>query len=330
MRHYHHLTLQERETILYYRAQGISISSIARSLNRNKSTISRELARNRQPEGNLPYIPSSAHDAYQQRRQACKPHKRLSSPWLYQYVKTKLINEQWSPEQIAGRLTKERHKNIISYTTIYRAIYEGTLTPEETKPKNSAIRALRHHGKTRHYKNHTETRGKITISHDIEQRPNGAENRSRKGHWEADTVAGKQGKACLVTLVDRKTRYLVGGKAQAKKAQNVAETIITALQNQPTRTITPDRGKEFAHHPHVTSSLGVPFYFPQPHQPWQRGTNENTNGLIRQYLPKGKDLTNTSEKDIQTIFDKLNRRPRKTLNWKTPYEAHYNTTLHLT
>lgn len=330
MSRYHHLTLVEREKILYYRAQGVSISSIAIILNRNKSTISRELARNNTPTGDMPYLPSDAQRSYQQRRERCRPVKRLETQWLYQYVTTKLFSEQWSPEQIAGRLTRERRKKIISYSTIYRAIYAGVLNPTDSHTNKQAVRALRHHGKTRHRKNHVETRGKITITNDIEQRPKGAVNRSRRGHWEADTVAGKQGKACLVTLTDRKTRYLVGGKAQAKKAADVANTMIQALQHQPVKTITPDRGKEFAHHPHVTDTLGTPFYFPQPHQPWQRGTNENTNGLIRQYLPKGKDLTNTSEKDIQTIFDKLNRRPRKTLNWKTPYEAHYDTTLHLT
>ena len=175
-----------------------------------------------------------------------------------------------------------------------------------------------------------EKRGKIRISHDISERPAGAQNRSRRGHWEGDTVAGKTGRACLVTLVDRKTRFLVGGKADAKRAAEVNKVMIESLQGHPIKSITPDRGKEFAKHEEVTTALdGVKFYFPQHHHPWDRGTNENTNGLLREYFLKGSDITDIPDEYIQEMFDKLNRRPLKCLGYRTPYEVYYSEMLHL-
>ena len=142
---------------------------------------------------------------------------------------------------------------------------------------------------------------------------------------------GKEGRACLVTLVDRKSRYLLGGKANLKSAKEVNETILKAVRGHKVRSITPDRGKEFAKHAEITEALdGVKFYFPLPHQPWQRGTNENTNGLLREYFPKGKDISNIPEEYIQEKFDELYLRPRKCLNYRTPYEVYFNTSLHLT
>ena len=157
-----------------------------------------------------------------------------------------------------------------------------------------------------------------------------SKERSRLGDWEADTVAGKTGKACLVTLADRKSRFLPGGKSAARKADPVNEVIIRSLKVQFLESITPDRGKEFAKHDLVTEELDqVQFYFPLPHHPWQRGTSENTNGLLREYFPKGQDLTDISEEYIQSVFDKLNKRPRKCLGYRTPFEVHYSTLLRL-
>lgn len=328
MCHYNHLTLIEREKIMFFRAQNYTISEIAVLLQRNKSTISRELKRNT---CNGFYQPASAQNNYAKRRTACRPRKRLDDQELCQYVKDKFLEQQWSPEEIAGRLALEHHDTIISYATIYREIYAGRFdAPDKSHGNRGAIRKLRHRGKTRHPKGHAETRGKIRISHDISERPAGAENRSRRGHWEGDTVAGKTGRACLVTLVDRKTRYLVGGKADVKRASEVNDAIIRSLQGHPIKSITPDRGKEFAKHEDVTAALdGVKFYFPRPHHPWERGTNENTNGLLREYFPKGADITDIPDEYIQEMFDKLNRRPRKCLDYRTPYEVYYSKTLHL-
>jgi IS30 family transposase len=268
---------------------------------------------------------------YSKRRKACRPCKRLDDPILFQTVKEKFLEHQWSPEQIAGRLALERKQTVISYATIYRAIYSGMF---DTGPRphgcRGVIRKLRHRGKTRHTKSHEERRGKIRISNDISQRPAGAANRSRLGHWEGDTVAGVKGKACLVTLVDRKSRYLVGGKAEAKKADAVNEVMIQALRTEPLHSITPDRGKEFAKHAEVTAALDqVKFYFPLPHHPWERGTNENTNGLLREYFPKGKDISDIPDSYIQEKFDELNKRPRKCLGYRTPFEVYHSKLLHL-
>ena len=328
MCHYKHLTLEEREKLLYFSAQGYSVTEIAEELKRNKSTISRELRRN--CDGKL-YLPVKAQQMYSKRRKACRPRKRLDDPALFQTVKEKFLEHQWSPEQIAGRLALEHKGSIISYATIYRAIYSGMFDMgQRSHGCRGVVRKLRHRGKARHTKSYEERRGKIKISNDISQRPAGAANRSRLGHWEGDTVAGVTGKACLVTLVDRKSRYLVGGKAEAKKADAVNAVMIQALRNEPLHSVTPDRGKEFAKHAEVTAALEqVKFYFPLPHHPWERGTNENTNGLLREYFPKGKDLSDIPDAYIQEKFDELNQRPRKCLGYKTPFEVYHSKSLHL-
>lgn len=324
-----HLTLEEREMILKFYASGCSITEIAKRLDRNKSTISRELHRNRI---NGEYIPVRAEELYKKRRQKCRRHKILENPKIFQYVKDKFLNHQWSPEEIQGRLKLEHSSMQISYVTIYREIYSGMFNePNLSRGNRGAIRKLRHRGKSRHTKGYVERRGQIQISHEIDERPAAANNRSRLGDWEGDTVAGITGKACIVTLVDRKSRYLLGGKAAEKKADPVNKVMIKALKNQPLESITPDRGKEFSKHTEVTHALdNVQFYFPRPHHPWQRGTNENTNGLLREYFPKGQDLTDIPEEYIQEKIDELNKRPRKCLGYKTPFEVYHSTKLHLT
>ncbi|WP_346766180.1 IS30 family transposase [Megasphaera sp. SW808] len=246
-------------------------------------------------------------------------------------VKDLFLIHHWSPAEIAGRLRLEHHQCVISYNTIYRAIYAGEFDDKPLSHGNrGAVRNLRPRGKSHHTRTYTERQGSIVISHDISERPIGAENRSWRGHWECDTVLGKQGKACLVTLVDRKSRYLLGDKAAKKNAQAVNEVMLRELNGQPLRSLTPDQGKEFANHAAVTEALeGVQFYFPPPHQPWQRDSNENTNGLLREYFPKGMDLTPVSETYIQQVFAELNLRPRMCLGYKPPYEVCHSKKLHL-
>lgn len=192
---------------------------------------------------------------------------------------------------------------------------------------------LRHRGKTRHTKSHQENRGKIKISYSIHERPQVINGRERIGDWEADTVIGKTGKACLVTLVDRKTRYLLYGKVPKKNSNFVKQKIVDLLGELPKSkrlSITLDRGKEFSKNPEITLELDdIPFYFPDPHSPWQRGTNENTNGLIREYIAKGIDIDNITEEQLEYYVYKLNTRPRKRLNWKTPAELFNGKVLHL-
>lgn len=325
---HHHLTLEERELTMKYQAMGYSISRIAILLHRNKSTVSRELKRN---SVNGIYLPSAAQKAYLKRRKACRPRHKLDDPVLYRYVKDRFLLDQWSPQQIEGRLILEKAASLISYSTIYRAIYSGRFDDLRlSHGSRGVIRKLRRRGKSRHTRGYKENRGKIQISYEISERPQEAEDRSRLGDWEADTVAGKTGRSCLVTLVDRKSRFLIGGKASLKKAAPVNEVMIGALADQPLESITPDRGKEFARHKEVSEALDqVKFYFPLPHHPWQRGSNENTNGLLREYFPKGETLDDKSDELIQEIFDKINKRPRKCLGYRAPYEVHYSTELRL-
>ena len=170
----------------------------------------------------------------------------------------------------------------------------------------------------------------MAISHSIEERPKEANERSRVGDWEADTVIGQKGKACLVILVDGKTRFLLCRKADRKMANCVTELMIACLRDMPLRSITLDREKEFSNHAAVTAALGVEFYFALPHHPWQRGTNENTNGLLREYFPKSQDFFGLSDTYIQAQVNKLNFRPRKCLGYLSPYEALFSKVLHLT
>ena len=172
------------------------------------------------------------------------------------------------------------------------------------------------------------------MSHSIEERPQQANDRSVLGHWEADTVAGKTGSSCMITLTDRKSRFLLLKKIQKKNSLLVRDGIVELLQQLPSdrvASITPDRGKEFSRHFEISKALnGLQFYFPNPHSPWQRGTNENTNGLIREYCPKSVDLETFHDSYFSAFTAKLNHRPRKCLDWKSPYEVFFGLVLHLT
>ena len=330
MSHYKHITPEEREKILVLRSQNHSITYIASNIGRNKSTISRELSRNN-IDGE--YSAIAAQAAYCNRRIRCRRKTKLSDPNIFKLVQEKFLEHQWSPEQIAGRLKQEHSDISISYTTIYRGIYAGLFdTPEERSSAGNrgAIRKLRHRGKTRHTNDHVEKRGKIVISNDLKDRPEEANNRSRIGDWEGDTVSGSQNGNCLVTLADRKSRMRLCRRAEKKASDCVRDVMIKCLKGQPLYSITPDRGKEFAKHAEVTEALnGVQFYFPKPRHPWDRGTNENTNGLLREYFPKGDDLSKYSDEYIQSKVDELNKRPRKCLGYLTPYEVYYSKSLHL-
>lgn len=190
MCHYTHLTPFEREKILFFLAEGKSITEIAHLLNRSKSTISRELRRNAAPAGQpMSYCPLTAHALYKQRREACRPHKRLEHAPLHSYIQICILEYHWSPEEIVGRIQLEHGCRLVSVPTIYRAIHAGLLNPPGASAK-FVLRKLRHHGKRRRKKGREERRGKFVISHPIEDRPASAANRSVRGHWEADTVVG--------------------------------------------------------------------------------------------------------------------------------------------
>ncbi len=324
---YNHLSIKERELIYFHLAKGLSLCQVAKFLGRDKSTISRELARN-----GAEYSPSKAQTRYQRRRKKSHPHKILEKPELFALVKKLFLDCHWSPEQIANRLKLENYPIQISYKTIYRAIYAGMFdTPEQRRSQGNrgAIRKLRHRGKPRRPKGYVSNRGKIPISHELKERPVEANERSRFGDWEADSIVGFNHKSGLLTLVDRKSRFLICKKLSRLGSKEVETAIIAALQGQPLHTITPDRGREFHWHGNVTKALGVEFYFPPPHHPWERGTNENTNGLLREYFPKGYDFNTVLEENLEAVVNQLNQRPRKCLGYKTPAEVYFSTMLHL-
>ncbi|MBQ0071197.1 MAG: IS30 family transposase [Spirochaetales bacterium] len=328
MGHHRHLTLEQREMIMAFHAQGKTVTEIAKEIGKDKSTVSRELKRNRNCKGR--YVACTAQYKYQERRRLCHRNLRLSDKDLFDKVRSLFVDRHWSPEQIAERMRLEAGTAVISTSTIYRAIYRHLFDLEPLSHGNRGlIRKLRHRGKTRHRKGTVETRGKIRVSRLIDERPVSAEKRSRRGHWEGDTVAGAKDKACLVTMVDRKTRFLLCRKAESKTSSAVGAKMRQMFEGQPLLSITLDRGKEFSNHEELTRDLGVEFYFPLPHHPWDRGTNENTNGLLREYFPKGQDITNVGDEEVSFIVDQLNRRPRKCLGFRTPYEVHYSKTLHL-
>lgn len=324
MSNYHHLTSCDREMIMLWLSHGWSITSIAKYLNRSKSTISREIKRNSCQDF---YRASTAQKKYAARRSACHMQPKLSNEALKETIREKIELYQWSPEQIAGRLSYENSEYSISYSTIYRALHDRKFNRKGEYGRGLILK-LRRKGKNVRRK--LEKRGKIIISNPIEDRPEEANKRLRIGDWEGDTVAGVINKSCLVTLTDRRSRFLLSRKSKTKLSGDVNEVMASLLKGQPVFTVTLDRGKEFAKHTEITKETGIEFYFPAPHQPWARGTNENTNGLLREYFPKGTDISQMTDRLVERVVYNLNTRPRKCLGYATPYEVFYSTTLHLT
>lgn len=328
---YKHLTLKERETILLGLNSGLTQAAIAKSLGRSKSSVSREISRNG---GWRHYSVSDAQDRYQTvRKKSCR-HRILEGNDIRNFVIYGITERHWSPEQIAGRLRHEHSAMTVSYATIYRGIYRNNLgVPLKNHGARGLPRQLRHRGKTRKVKGTiNERRGRFNNAPSIHDRPVSAENRSRFGHWEGDTVRGKTGRSALVTLVDRKSRFLLSMRVWKVNADNVKNAMVQLLGSQPDKrvlTVTPDRGSEFARYPELAETLGTKVFFPDPHAPYQRGTNENTNGLIREYFPKSTDLDLQTDDDIAVFVEQLNNRPRKVLGWKTPSEVYMGKKLHL-
>lgn len=321
MGHHVHLTLSEREDIMMMRRDGKGVCEIARAIGRDKSTVSRELKRNSCERF---YRAPTAQRRYSERRLACRRPAILDDESVLALVGDKFLNEQWSPEQIEGRLALEPGASPVSGTTVYRAIRSGRFDARIGGRK--AAKRLRHRGKRR--RGPSERRGKIKVPHEISERPTAADGRSEPGHWEGDTVAGRAGGACLLTLVDRRDGFLVGGKCRRKTAACVRAKMPKALKGQPLASVSSTAARS-SRHAQVTREIGVEFYFALPHHPWQRGTNENANGLLREHFPKGESLGRVSEKRVQEAHGKLNRQPRKRLGYRTPYEVHCSKTLHL-
>ncbi|MEN2376158.1 IS30 family transposase [Lactiplantibacillus plantarum] len=315
---YNHLTLKDRECILLGVTLNDTYQVIAEKIGCSKATVSREIKRNG---GRKAYSAVKAQENYQGRRLKSRRPRLLTDLKLRDFVLHCIVQRQWSPEQISGRLVHENSEWHVSYNTIYRGIERDNLgIKRKNHEARGFARKLRHRGKTRKVKG------------TIKERPVSCENRSWFGHWESDTVRGKTGRSALVTLVDRKSRYLLSQRVPKVNAKNVTQAMIDLLHTvtpKRVRTLTPDRGTEFAGYREVSQELSIPVYFPDPHAPQQRGTNENTNGLIREYFPKGTDLDQLTDQDIDKFVRDLNHQPRKVLSWKSPFEVFFGTKLRL-
>lgn len=321
MSHYRHLTTNERESILKDIAAGLSLRQIAARLGRAPSTITREVGRNR---GRARYSLIAAEARYRKKREACRRPFVLADPALREQVRRLICEEHWSPQEIAERMRLNGVARWVSCSAIYNAINHQLFEARKLYHGERGFkRYLRHKGKRRKGKDCKETRGKLTPPLPWENRPAAAGDRREEGWLEADTIHG--GRGGLVTIVDRKTRFLYCKRVADRNSDTIAEAIIALLCDVPLwmrRGITPDQGKEFFAHQRVSAALDdLPFYFAPPRKPWLRGTNENTNGLIREYFPKGTNVTEISDDFVQAFTHKLNARPRKCLGWLSPAEV---------
>ncbi len=313
-----HLTIEEREVIAEMIFAGYKKVEIAKQLNRSPSTVGRELKRNQ--DSRKKYSASKADRKSKRRRKEGKLPWRLDYGPLKEFVIDKL-KEKWSPEQIAGQLPilfPANKKMRISIESIYAWIRGNKSVGG---PMYKHLRQARKKRRKRYGTG--ESRGQIANRKLLQQRPGSANNRTRFGHWESDTVEGKKGTGYLVTHVERKTGYLVASYLPDKKSETLNSETVRAFSTIPSelvRTLTTDNGKEFAGHESLEKSLQCSIYFADPHSPWQRGQNENTNGLLRQYFPKGSDFSKLSSQQLRQAISALNNRPRKKYQFKTPHE----------
>lgn len=313
---YKQLTLKERYHISTLLNKGWKQKEIAESIGVHPSTICREIQRNKDVISKE-YSYDFAHIAATKRQQTKIKYTVFTSQ-IKTYIQTKL-KEEWSPEQIAGRMRLDIGLQLC-HETIYRYIYTN-------KSRGGRLYThLRHKNKKYHSReNHYQRRGIIIDRISIDKRPKVVGKKNRIGDFEIDTMIGRHHIGALVTAVDRKSKFTLIKKVKSKRAEEVSQALIgMLLPLKPiTKTITSDNGKEFAYHKQVSHALDTSFYFAHPYSSWERGLNEHTNGLIRQYLPKKTDFTQVSKEEIITIQDKLNHRPRKVLGYRTPYEVFF-------
>ena len=305
-----HITILERESILKFLTLDYSKAEIAKKLKRSRSTITREIKRNTI---NGDYSPFNAQALYRKRKSNCGAKSILSNSILLIDIQEKL-ELGWTPEQISGRAQIENKYNI-SFKTIYRAIRSNLLSDDvlEFLPRKGKVKA----------RNTIEKRGTIPDKKMIEERPEEANNRTEIGHYESDTIVGKDHKGAIMTYVCRKTRFLLAELMSNRTAKTFNEATIENFKYIPKnyiKTFTSDNGKEFSKFKELEKELGVKAYFANPYHSWERGTNENTNGLLRRFLPKGTDFLRLTKAEVNIAVQKINNRPRKCLNWKTPQE----------
>jgi IS30 family transposase len=317
-----YLSFAEREEIALGWAADRSVREIAAGLGRSPSTVSREIARNSGSRGR--YRATVAEDRAQRRARRPKTAKLAACPGLRAVVQQRLT-DRWSPEQIAATLKQEhpdRPEMWVSHETIYQSIYvqgRGALRRELAVFLRTG-RALR-----RPRRRPGERRGRIPGMVNIAERPAEADDRAVPGHWEGDLIMGADGKSAIGTLVERTSRFcLLLHLPTGARAETVRDRMIEVIRTLPAqlrRSVAWDQGSEMTRHAEIALAADIDIYFCDPHSPWQRGTNENTNGLLRQYFPKGTDLSVYPAEILTAVAAELNARPRKTLGWKTPAQA---------
>lgn len=315
---YFHLTTQERAVVMTMRDDQCSVRTIAKRLGRSPSSISREIRRNAglgAYDANLAHLQSAARRVMPRRAP-----KMESGSVLFQVVRH-YLNRLWSPQQISNILKAmwpTETEKTVSHETIYNAIY---LHPRG-ELKRELIACLRHHNQVRKPRSRgTDRRGQIKDMQSIHIRSPEIEDRVIPGHWEGDLIKGEGNRSSVGTLVERTTRFVVLARMDNAGTKSVVDSFSAVLNREPEalrKSMTYDQGREMHGHKILTERTGVQIYFADPHSPWQRGSNENTNGLLRQYMPKGSDLSIYSQKELDAIALSLNTRPRQTLGWKTP------------
>lgn len=311
---YRHLTIQERYQINAYKSAGYKNCKIAEKIDVHPSTIGRELKRNGGRRSGI-YFPVGADNYAKERSRAQAGNANRILDEKVKVLIIKYIEMDYSPEQTSAVL-KSRHDITYSLVSIYKYIDQDRVN------KGKLYTHLRQHGRRR-AKYGNKYKGRIQDRVSISQRPEVVNDKARLGDLEADTIIGAGRKGAIITIVDRKSMYLKMSTPSSKKADETAQKIIRLLKpfKGKTHTITTDNGFEFSEHKKVSKALSCDYYFCHPYSSWERGLNENINGLIRQYIPKGSSFDKLTKKEIKTIEDKLNHRPRKSLDWRTPYEV---------
>ncbi len=308
---------EERCEIAALRGARVRMEAIAEQVGRHRSTIYREVARNRSGYDGK-YRAGRAEEKTRARRSRSKRNERISQE-QWQRVK-ELLGREWSPEQISGDLKRKREMKI-SHERIYQYVWADK---EKGGRLYENLRGARKQRRKRYASK--DSRGRLVGKRPITERPSSVERRQRMGHWEIDTVLGGRGKDCILTMVERKTGYLLIGKLKARTSDEAARatmSLINAHQGK-VKTITADNGTEFHGYRQIEERSEAKFYFATPHHSWERGTNENTNGLIRQYLPKRQSMAKLTQFQCDQIALKINLRPRKRLNFRNPYECFFN------
>jgi IS30 family transposase len=310
MKAYEHFTTEERESLSRLLQAGQSHSEIARRLNRHRSSIGREIKRN--TEKKAVYMPLTATMKYLRRRKRSKRRNRYETDKeLAEYTK-QCLSRYWSPEIITVKWKEEHPAARLSHTTIYRALEKKLL------PGYSGFTHLRRRNKQKYVRKNSAT---IKPDHTIHERDEIANNRGRLGDWEGDVVQGGRNKGSVVTMADRKSRYYLAKLTTDCKSDTIPGVMIEMLSSVPVETITLDNGPEFARHSYISNQIKATIYFADPKSPWQRGTNENLNDVLRFFYPKGCDFTIVTQDEINATLELINTRPRKCLGWLSPKEV---------